>query len=56
MTSERVHEILGWYASDNPGTRTNLSRLLNHEALSSRMIERIVGEAHPPPWLDGERR
>ena len=33
-----------------------LSRLLNHEALSSRMIERIVGEAPPPPWLDGERR
>jgi class I fructose-bisphosphate aldolase len=27
--SERVREILGWYGSDNPGTRTNLARLLN---------------------------
>ena len=26
--SERVREILGWYGSDNPGTLTNLARLL----------------------------
>jgi len=31
--TERVREILGWYASDNPGTRTNLARLLNHGKL-----------------------
>ena len=31
--SERVREILGWYGSDNPGTRTNLARLLNHGRL-----------------------
>ena len=31
--NERVREILGWYASDNPGTRTNLARLLNHGRL-----------------------
>ena len=30
---ERVREILGWYGSDNPGTLTNLARLLNHGAL-----------------------
>jgi class I fructose-bisphosphate aldolase len=30
----RVREILSWYASDNPGTRTNLARLLNHGRLA----------------------
>jgi fructose-bisphosphate aldolase, class I len=29
----RVREILGWYASDSPGTRANLARLLAHGAL-----------------------
>src|SRR5574341_2488117 len=32
--SERVKEILSWYGSDNPGTLTNLARLMNHGALS----------------------
>jgi class I fructose-bisphosphate aldolase len=27
--TDRVREILSWYESDNPGTKTNLSRLLN---------------------------
>src|SRR5919201_810350 len=27
--SERVKEILSWYGSDNPGTLTNLARVLN---------------------------
>src|SRR5438067_2028417 len=31
--TERVREILSWYRSDNPGTLTNLSRLLNHGRL-----------------------
>ncbi|MFN8543099.1 MAG: class I fructose-bisphosphate aldolase [Candidatus Binatia bacterium] len=30
---ERVREILSWYGSDNPGTLTNLARLLNHGRL-----------------------
>jgi class I fructose-bisphosphate aldolase len=30
----RVREILSWYASDNPGTKTNLARLLNHGKLA----------------------
>src|SRR3990172_10437092 len=30
----RVREILSWYASDSPGTRTNLARLLNHGRLA----------------------
>ena len=30
----RVREILSWYGSDNPGTRTNLARLLNHGRLA----------------------
>ncbi len=32
--SERVREILGWYGSDNPGTLTNLARILNHGRLA----------------------
>src|SRR5574341_1820389 len=32
--SERVKEILSWYGSDNPGTLTNLARLMNHGALA----------------------
>jgi fructose-bisphosphate aldolase, class I len=30
----RVQEILSWYGSDNPGTLTNLARLLNHGKLA----------------------
>jgi len=30
----RVQQILSWYSSDNPGTQTNLVRLLNHGALA----------------------
>jgi class I fructose-bisphosphate aldolase len=33
-TTDRVREILSWYGSDNPGTLTNLSRMLNAGALS----------------------
>src|SRR6185312_14609349 len=29
----RVKEILGWYGSDNPGTLSNLARMLNHGRL-----------------------
>ncbi|MEK7715686.1 MAG: fructose-bisphosphate aldolase, partial [candidate division NC10 bacterium] len=32
--SERAKEILSWYGSDNPGTLTNLARLMNHGALA----------------------
>ena len=31
--TERVQEILSWYDGDNPGTRTNIARLLNHGRL-----------------------
>jgi class I fructose-bisphosphate aldolase len=30
----RVQEILSWYGSENPGTLTNLARLLNHGKLA----------------------
>lgn len=30
----KVQEILSWYGSDNPGTLTNLARLLNHGKLA----------------------
>lgn len=38
--TDRVREILSWYASDNPGTRTNLARILNHGRLggTGRMV------------------
>lgn len=32
--TDRVREILSWYGSDNPGTLTNLARLLNHGKLA----------------------
>ena len=32
--TDRVKEILRWYGSDNPGTLTNLARLLNHGRLA----------------------
>jgi class I fructose-bisphosphate aldolase len=30
----RVREILSWYSSDSPGTKTNLARILNHGRLA----------------------
>src|SRR6204780_2119521 len=40
MNTARVKEILSWYGSDNPGTLSNLSRLLNHGKLggTGRMV------------------
>ena len=32
--NDRVREILSWYKSDNPGTLTNLARLMNHGRLA----------------------
>jgi len=32
--TDRVKQILSWYGSDNPGTRTNIARLLNHGTLA----------------------
>jgi class I fructose-bisphosphate aldolase len=32
--SDRVREILSWYESDNPGTKTNITRLLNSGRLA----------------------
>lgn len=32
--SDRVKQILSWYPSDNPGTLSNLARLLNHGTLA----------------------
>lgn len=36
----RVREILSWYGSDNPGTLTNLARILNHGRIggSGKMV------------------
>ncbi|MGB8644078.1 MAG: class I fructose-bisphosphate aldolase [Anaerolineae bacterium] len=31
---DRIKEILSWYASENPGVRTNLARMLNHGTLA----------------------
>ncbi|MDQ2687217.1 MAG: class I fructose-bisphosphate aldolase [Armatimonadota bacterium] len=32
--TKRVREILSWYESDNPGTLTNLARIMNHGKLA----------------------
>jgi len=32
--NEKVKEILDWYSSDNPGTKANLARMLNHGKLA----------------------
>jgi fructose-bisphosphate aldolase, class I len=32
--SDRVQQILSWYASDSPGTKVNLARMLNHGTLA----------------------
>lgn len=32
--NDRIREILSWYASENPGVRSNLARILNHGRLS----------------------
>ncbi len=32
--SERTRDVLRWYASENPGVRTNIGRLLNHGRLA----------------------
>src|SRR5687768_15216861 len=32
--TDRVKEILGWYPSDNPGTKTQIARLLTTGALA----------------------
>ena len=29
MATARVHEILSWYSSENPGVKTNLARIMN---------------------------
>jgi class I fructose-bisphosphate aldolase len=34
VKNERVREILSWYGSDNPGTLTNLARVLEHGTLA----------------------
>ena len=33
-TTDRVRQILSWYASDNPGVQTNLARLMSHGTLA----------------------
>ena len=40
MSTERVREILSWYGSDNPGTLTNLARILEAGRLggSGRLV------------------
>jgi len=53
----RVKEILSWYASENPGIRTNLARMLNHGTLAGtgRMVILPVDQGFEHgPELRGE--
>lgn len=34
IVNQKIKEILSWYGADNPGTLTNLARILNHGALA----------------------
>ena len=34
MATARVNEILSWYASENPGVKANLARMMNHGRLA----------------------
>ncbi|MFS8071746.1 MAG: class I fructose-bisphosphate aldolase [Byssovorax sp.] len=34
VVTDRVKQILSWYSSENPGTLTNLARVLNHGTLA----------------------
>src|SRR5262245_51897439 len=34
VSSDRVKQILSWYASDNPGTKNNLARMMLHGRLA----------------------
>lgn len=54
--TERVREILGWYGSDNPGTLTNLARLLNHGKLAGTGHMVILPAVPQPALLRPERR
>ncbi len=52
--TERVREILSWYRSDNPGTLTNMARLLNQGRLggTGRMVILPVDQG----WEHGPAR
>jgi class I fructose-bisphosphate aldolase len=52
--TERIREILSWYRSDNPGTLTNLARMLNHGRLggTGRMVILPVDQG----WEHGPAR
>ncbi len=52
--AERIREILSWYSSDNPGTLTNLARMLNHGRLggTGRMVILPVDQG----WEHGPAR
>lgn len=52
--TERVREILSWYRSDNPGTLTNLARMLNQGRLggTGRMVILPVDQG----WEHGPAR
>jgi len=52
--TERVREILSWYSSDNPGTLTNLARMLNHGRLggTGKMVVLPVDQG----WEHGPAR
>jgi class I fructose-bisphosphate aldolase len=52
--TERVREILSWYSADNPGTKTNLARILNHGRLggTGRMVILPVDQG----WEHGPAR
>src|SRR6185437_15549601 len=51
--NDRIREILSWYASENPGVKTNLARMLNHGSLAGTgklvILPVDQGFEHGPP-------
>ena len=52
----RIREILSWYGADNPGTLSNLARLLNHGRLGGSGKLVIGGGATDTLPLAGDQR
>ena len=52
-TTDRVRQILSWYASENPGVQTNLARLMMHGTLAGTgkfvILPVDQGFEHGPP-------
>ena len=52
--TERVREILSWYAGSNAGTLTNLARMLNHGRLGGTGVWSLLDSGRRRLTRNGE--